>query len=141
MLDCTPTGGSVTEQAFSRLMKCVGPFIDGGEIIDQVRCLIEAPWFMGAISAQEAEALIGPLDGKPFLVRFSSSSGDYSITFKQKGKVLHSRVPMNAKYNLHEYVALLQSKKKFLEMPRSPFAYLLSDTNNRSYYHTWKFIR
>jgi len=77
---------------------------------------------MGAISAQEAEALIAPLNGKPFLVRFSSSSGtffglfvtfsiifndnfikgDYSITFKQKGKILHSRVPLSAKYNLHE---------------------------------------
>lgn len=32
-------------------------------------------WFMGPLSAQDADKLIEPLPGKPFLVRFSSSNG------------------------------------------------------------------
>lgn len=43
MLDCDKNRGLVTAEAFARLVKCIGPFIDGGEIIDQVKCLIEAP--------------------------------------------------------------------------------------------------
>jgi hypothetical protein len=67
------------------------------------------------------------------------SVGDYSLTFKTKGKILHSRVPPMAKYNLHQYVALLKLKKKFGDSPPSPFSYLFK--NNIPSCHSYKFIR
>lgn len=133
----------VTQEAFHRLIKCIGPFIEGGEILDQVKALLEAPWFMGVLSAQEADELIEPLQssGKPFLVRFSSSTGDYSITFKTKDRILHSRVPQSAKYNLHQYVELLKQKKKFRVSPPSPFAELFVVSNQLPGYRPWTFVR
>jgi len=95
---------------------------------------------MGNITANEAEGLIGPLANRAFLVRFSSSSGEYSITFKQKGQVLHSRVPITAKYNLHQYVKLLQQRKKFGVTPNSPFKTLF-DQASRSSVFQHNFIR
>lgn len=68
----------VTATSYDRLIKCVGPFLHGNELVDQVTTLLDAPWFMGALSAQEADSLIEPLPGKPFLVRFSSSNGTYA---------------------------------------------------------------
>jgi hypothetical protein len=66
--------------------------------------------------------------------------GDYSLTFKTKGKILHSRVPPMAKYNLHQYVSLLKLKKKFGESPPSPFSYLFEGNKYLSC-HSYKFIR
>jgi len=135
--------GIITEEAYERLIKCIGPFIEGGEVIDQVRALLEMPWFMGVLSASEADSAIEHLDceGKPFLVRFSSSTGDYSLTFKTKGKILHSRVPPMAKYNLHQYVSLLKLKKKFGDSPPSPFLYLFENSQKFPSCHSYKFIR
>lgn len=36
--------GIITEEAYDRLIKCIGPFIEGGEVIDQVRALLEMPY-------------------------------------------------------------------------------------------------
>jgi len=131
MFDVDNNNGNVTDTTFGRLIKCIGPFIEGTEIIDQVRALLEMPWFSGTMSANEAEHIIQslPNPNRAFLVRFSSNTGEYSITFKQKHQILHSRVPVTAKYNLHQYVKLLQQRKKFADNPPSKFKTLF-DTNS-----------
>jgi len=141
MLDCSPANDEmVALDAFKRLFMCVGPFIDGSEILDQVKALMETEWFVGPLSAAEAEKMLADLPARAFLVRFSSNSGEYSITFKEKkDKTLHSRVPNNAKFNLHDYVKMLQEKKKFQKSPPSPFQHLFTSSDAQS--HLWKFIR
>eukprot|EP01126_Amoeba_proteus_P007799 TRINITY_DN12827_c0_g1_i4.p1 TRINITY_DN12827_c0_g1~~TRINITY_DN12827_c0_g1_i4.p1 ORF type:complete len:276 (-),score=53.02 TRINITY_DN12827_c0_g1_i4:281-1108(-) len=47
--------GTVTRESFDRLIKCIGPFIDGSEVLDQVLALLKAPWFSGVMSAPEAK--------------------------------------------------------------------------------------
>jgi len=139
MLDCDNNNQLVLREAFERLLKCIGPFIEGEEIIDQVKSLLEMSWFMGNLTAFDAEKKLKDLPNRAFLVRFSSNTGEFTVTFKQKHKILHSRVPTSAKYNLQQYVNLLQQKKKFKVTPPSPFGHLFVRT--RLGYHSWTFVR
>ena len=128
----------VTHDALIRFIRCIGPFIEGTEILDKAKMFIEMPWFFGAINTQEAENLIAPLENNSFLVRYSSNIGDLTMTFKHKEKILHTRIPETAKYNVQEYIALVQIKKKFIGSPPSPFLDLIEQNN--TYYLPWKFI-
>jgi len=130
----------VTEDSFVRLAKCIGPFIEGFEVLEHVRGLLESPWFMGFLSAQEADKILEPLNGRPFLLRFSSNPGEYSVTFKSKQIVLHSRVPKNAKYHLPQYVALLKKKKKFQETPPSPFRHIFNGRHQHLIQHNKSYV-
>jgi len=143
MFDVDNNNGNVTDTTFGRLIKCIGPFVEGTEIIDQVKALLEMPWFSGTMSASEAEQIIQalPNPNRAFLVRFSSNTGEYSITFKQKNQILHSRVPVTAKYNLHQYVKLLQQRKKFADNPPSKFKSIFDNNPIPNQHFKYIFIR
>jgi len=141
MFDVDSNNGNVTDSTFERFIKCIGPFVDGSEIIDQVKALLEMPWFSGTMTAAEAEQIIQSLPNRAFLVRFSSNTGEFSITFKQKNQLLHSRVPVTAKYNLHQYVKLLQQRKKFSDNPPSKFKTIFDKNPVRNAHFKYNFIR
>jgi len=137
MMGCAGSNATVTKDGFQRIFSCIGPFIDGSEILDQVTALMETSWFLGALGAPEAERLLQPLGDRSFLVRFSPNSGEFSITFKENNKIYHTRVLNEARFNLHNYVQMLISKKGFKHSPPSPFKV----TDSAGHLHEWKFIR
>jgi hypothetical protein len=127
ILDPKDEQETITPDAFQKLVKCVGPFIDFSESLDHVTSLLKAPWFMGAIAPTEADKLLKSMPAlKSFLVRFSVKSGEFSITWKVKDKVMHTRVPTEEKYNLYGYVESELTKKKFEETPPSPYRDIFS---------------
>jgi hypothetical protein len=134
MLDVDNNRGRVTDSNFARLIKTVGPFIEGIEIVHQVRALIATPWFIGTKSAVEAHQLLISLPRNPFLVRFSSKTGDFTITYKLQNKIYHMRIPPNAKYNLHQFVKLFCKKNKLSESPQSPFKYIFQQKDMNAYF-------
>jgi len=136
-MGCSQTQMNVTKSGFQRVFACIGPFIEGTEILDQVKALMETNWFMGSLSATEGEKLLQTLQDKSFLVRFSPNSGEFSISFKENNKILHTRVLNEARFNLHNYVQMLIAKKGFKQCPPSPFKV----TDATSQIHEWKFIR
>jgi len=66
MFDVDSNNGNVTDSTFERFIKCIGPFVDGTEIIDQVKALLEMPWFSGTMTAAEAEQIIQSLPNSFF---------------------------------------------------------------------------
>uniref|UniRef100_A0A6B2L4B0 SH2 domain-containing protein n=1 Tax=Arcella intermedia TaxID=1963864 RepID=A0A6B2L4B0_9EUKA len=121
MFDVPKNADLVTISSFERVIKCIGPFLEGTEIVHQVKALLEMTWFAGNLTATEAEHQLQSLPNKTFIVRFSGNTGEYSISFKQNNQVLHSRVPVNAKYNLHQYVKLIEHRKKFIPPAQSRY--------------------
>jgi len=139
MMGCEKSSqNTVYRKNFTQLFACIGPFIDGSEILDQVKALMETNWFMGNLDASKAEKMLANMPDKSFLVRFSPTSGDFSITFKE-ARVLHTRVPNNARFNLHNYVQMLIAKKSFKNCPPSPFS--VAGEGIIPQLHQWKFIR
>eukprot|EP00029_Vermamoeba_vermiformis_P011339 TRINITY_DN620_c0_g1_i1.p1 TRINITY_DN620_c0_g1~~TRINITY_DN620_c0_g1_i1.p1 ORF type:complete len:642 (-),score=178.52 TRINITY_DN620_c0_g1_i1:124-2049(-) len=111
----------VTLDAFEKFLKWFGP-VQGPEILDQIKSLLEEKWFHGELNAKEAEAKI--ISGKrgAYLIRFSSQGG-YSITFiDKKKKILHYRIPDSQKYDLQKFVKVF-SKQHHLNAPVSPRIY------------------
>jgi len=139
-LDCN-TNKIVTYEALFRFIACIGPFIDITEVLDQAKQLIQAPWFFGALDCKKAEEIIKPMPEKSFLVRYSSSIGDFTITFKQNGKFLHCRVPENEKYSIQEYIQIVILENKFTQFPPSPFAYICNPNQETNFYLDWEFIK
>jgi len=138
MMGCSKNQMIVNQASFKRVFSCIGPFIESSEILDQVKNLMETAWFMGSLSATEAEKMILPLGDRSYLVRFSPNSGEFSITFKEKDKLLHTRVPNSARFNLHNYIQMLITKKSFRQCPPSPFRQV---GENSTQLHAWKFVR
>jgi len=139
ILECKENISIITVDAFERLIKCVGPFIDGAESLDRVVALLNEPWFMGNMTPQNADSLLRNLTQiRSFLVRFSGKSGEFSITWRVKEKVMHTRVPPIDKYNLRGYVEFELKKKKFEEYPTSPFKDIFAQ--NYVKLHNYKFI-
>jgi hypothetical protein len=111
----------VTLDAFEKFLKWFGP-VQGPEILDQVKSLLEEKWFHGELNAKEAEAKIVSGKRGAYLIRFSSAGG-YSITFiDKKKKILHYRIPDNQKYDLQKFVKIF-SKQHHLNAPVSPRVY------------------
>jgi len=129
ILDPKDENETITPEAFQKLVKCVGPFIDFSESLDHVTYLLKAPWFMGALSPIEADKVLKNLPAlKSFLVRFSAKTGEFSITWRVKDKVMHTRVPTDEKYNLWGYVESELTKKKFEDTPNSPYKDVFANT-------------
>jgi hypothetical protein len=110
-------------EAFENFLKWFGP-IEGAEVLDQLKNLLEQKWFHGELSAQEAEQKLLSAKKGSYLVRFSSTGG-FTISFvDKKQKLLHFRVPEKARYDLQKYVRLF-AKKQGLEKPvKGPFTHL-----------------
>lgn len=111
----------VTLDAFEKFLKWFGP-VQGPEILDQIKSLLEEKWFHGELNAKEAETSIISCKRGAYLIRFSSAGG-YSITFvDKKKKILHYRIPDSQKYDLQKFVKVF-SKQHHLNAPVSPRIY------------------
>jgi len=130
----------VTVETFERMIKCFGPFYEGDEILDQAKNLLGTVWFAGSMSGVDAEDFIRNEINSCFVVRFSSNPGEYSITFKQKEDVLHSRIPISAKYSLQQYIGILLKKKKF-RIPDNVVSEIYHLAKTAPSFHSWYFVR
>ena len=75
--------------------------------IFQVMNIVKEPWFWGADTEKAKEVLRSKPDGT-FLVRFSSSPSDYTLSYVHNKKVNHTRIS-------HPYCGDMDAVKKFVD--------------------------
>jgi hypothetical protein len=68
------------------------PYLKKGFFTSMIE-LCRQPWFWGAVDPKSAYKALVPAKSRSFMVRFSSTPPNYTISFKEKGgNVLHRRV-------------------------------------------------
>lgn len=90
----------VTIESFSASLSWYGPLTRGRNfIINVLHTWSSLPGFHGHITSKEAEQLLAPSKVKEstFLIRFSSTPGDYVVSFKakktkDKNKFIHYKI-------------------------------------------------
>ncbi len=80
----------VTLVDFGRLCCLLGPVNES--FARRVKSLTKLPWFFGGMSTAEAEKLLLPQGNKTFLVRFSSTGANFSLSYVHGGKIWHTRI-------------------------------------------------
>lgn len=79
--------GSVTIESFSAALSWHGPLTKGKNFVINVHKMWSSlPGFVGPCSSKEAEQLLAPekIKESTYMIRFSSTPGDYVVSFKAK---------------------------------------------------------
>ncbi len=80
----------VTLVDFGRMCGLLGPI--NRSFPKRVKSLTKMPWFFAGTSTADAEKLLLPQGSKTFLVRFSSSGCNFTLSYVNGGKVWHTRI-------------------------------------------------
>eukprot|EP01128_Nolandella_sp_AFSM9_P012553 TRINITY_DN938_c0_g2_i1.p1 TRINITY_DN938_c0_g2~~TRINITY_DN938_c0_g2_i1.p1 ORF type:complete len:696 (-),score=83.35 TRINITY_DN938_c0_g2_i1:64-2151(-) len=100
---------------FERFLGWFGPVIphkkEGLALLDSIKTLLQKPWFHGDIDANQANSrlvAVGKVNG--FLVRFSTTSKCYTISYVHKKKPHHLKCPPGETLSVIRYVETFRKK-------------------------------
>lgn len=90
---------------FERFLTWFGPVIpkkkEGTALLETIKELLSKPWFHGSIDANQASnRILQSNKSNGFLVRFSTTSKCYTISYYYKKKMLHTKCPVGGRFIL-----------------------------------------
>jgi hypothetical protein len=89
--------GFITVFSFGDFMRAFGPFKQSAQ---KARETLQAEWFYGYVSRKETSRLLESTQCGTFLVRFSTSPGDFAIDFKdERGSISSIKVETDREQN------------------------------------------
>lgn len=82
----------VTLPHFGNMLGFFNPLVAGGAWVTEVCAILSRPWFWGDTDGTNAHRALSTAAPGTYLIRFSSTPSNYTISFRQGGQVWHTRI-------------------------------------------------
>lgn len=82
----------VTLPHFGNMLGFFNPLVSGGSWVGETCAVMSKPWFWGDTDGNNAHRALSTAPPGTYLIRFSSTPSNYTISFRQGGQVWHTRI-------------------------------------------------